>query len=174
MEGYFDLISLHVSDVRNSVATLGTSVTEEQVSRLRNHTENITLVMDGDAAGVKSALRLVTLFGEMGINGKMVVLPDGLDPDSLIRRDGAAGFREAMQDKSPLLDHFFAFHAKRHGLFHPRGEARFHTDRSSLSGSDERYRKEEALHPASIGADRGGGVQVLGQHERTVQTERKP
>ena len=116
VEGYFDLISLHVSGVRNSVATLGTSVTEEQVSRLRNHTENITLVMDGDAAGVKSALRLVTLFGEMGINGKMVVLPDGLDPDSLIRRDGAAGFREAMQDKSPLLDHFFAFHAKRHGL----------------------------------------------------------
>jgi len=116
VEGYFDLISLHGSGVRNSVATLGTSVTEEQVSRLRNHTENITLVMDGDEAGVKSALRLVTLFGEMGINGNMVVLPDALDPDSLIRQRGAAGFQEAMEGKLPLLDHFFAFHAKKHGL----------------------------------------------------------
>lgn len=116
VEGYFDLISLHAAGVRNSVATLGTSVTEEQVSRLRNHTENLTLVMDGDEAGVKSALRLVTLFGEMGINGNMVLLPGGHDPDSLIRRHGAAGFQEAIAGKLPLLDHFFAFHAKKHGL----------------------------------------------------------
>ncbi len=116
VEGYFDLISLHGAGVRNSVATLGTSVTEEQVLRLRNHTENITLVMDGDEAGVKSALRLITLFGEMGINGNMVVLPEGHDPDSFVRREGAAGFLRALEGKLPLLDHFFASSVKKHGL----------------------------------------------------------
>ena len=116
VEGYFDLIALHAAGIRHSVATLGTSVTEDQISRLRNHTENITLMMDGDEAGVKSALRLITLFGEMGINGNMVVLPDGHDPDSLMRKEGLPGFSRAMEDKKPLLDYFFDFHAKKHGL----------------------------------------------------------
>jgi DNA primase len=116
VEGYFDLISLHAAGLRNSVATLGTSVTEDQISRLRNYTENITLMLDGDDAGVKSALRLITLFGEMGINGNMLVLPDGHDPDSLLRKEGLPGFSQAMEGKKPLLDFFFEFHAKKHGL----------------------------------------------------------
>lgn len=116
VEGYFDLIALHAAGVRNSVATLGTSVTEEQISRLRNHTENITLMLDGDEAGVKSALRLIGLFAEMGVNGSMVVLPDGHDPDSLLRKEGLPGFLRATEDKRPLLDYFFEFHRKKHGL----------------------------------------------------------
>ncbi len=116
VEGYFDLIALHAAGIRHSVATLGTSVTEDQISRLRNHTENITLMLDGDEAGVKSALRLITLFGEMGINGNMVVLPDGHDPDSLVRKEGLPGFSRAMESKRPLLDYFFEFHTKKHGL----------------------------------------------------------
>jgi DNA primase len=116
VEGYFDLISLHAAGVRNSVATLGTSVTEDQISRLRNLTENITLMLDGDEAGVKSALRLIGLFGEMGINGSMVVLPDGHDPDSLLRKEGLPGFSRVMEGRKPLLDYFFEFHGKKHGL----------------------------------------------------------
>lgn len=116
VEGYFDLIALHAAGLRNSVATLGTSVTEDQISRLRNYTENITLMLDGDDAGVKSALRLITIFAEMGINGNMVVLPDGHDPDSLLRKEGLPGFSRAMEGKKPLLDYFFEIHAKKHGL----------------------------------------------------------
>lgn len=116
VEGYFDLIALHAAGVRNSVATLGTSVTEEQISRLRNLTENITLMLDGDEAGVKSALRLIGLFGEMGINGSMVVLPGGHDPDSLLRKEGLPGFGRAMEGKKPLLDCFFEFHSKKHNM----------------------------------------------------------
>ncbi len=116
VEGYFDLIALHAAGIRHSVATLGTSVTEDQISRLRNHTENITLMLDGDEAGVKSALRLITLFGEMGINGKMVVLPDGHDPDSFLRKEGLPGFLRIMDSRKPLLDYFFEFHVKKNGL----------------------------------------------------------
>lgn len=116
VEGYFDLISLHAAGVRNAVATLGTSITEEQITRLRNYTENITLMLDGDEAGIKSALRLITLFGEMGINGNMVVLPDGHDPDTFIRQNGLDGFTKVMKEKRPLLDYFFALHIKKHGV----------------------------------------------------------
>ncbi len=116
VEGYFDLIALHAAGIKNSVATLGTSVTEEQISRLRNYTENITLMLDGDEAGVKSALRLITLFAEMGINGTMVVLPEGHDPDSFIRRQGLPGFERVMGEKKALLDYFFDLHVKKHGM----------------------------------------------------------
>jgi DNA primase len=125
VEGYFDLISLHGAGVRNVVATLGTSITEEQVKRLRNYTENITLMLDGDEAGVKSALRLVGLFGDMGISGKMVVLPQEHDPDSFIRERGLQGFEEIMLAKRPILDYSFDFHMKRCGLSTVEGKQAF-------------------------------------------------
>ncbi len=125
VEGYFDLIALHAAGVKNSVATLGTSVTEEQISRLRNYTENITLMLDGDEAGVKSALRLITLFAEMGINGNMVVLPEGQDPDTFVRQHGLPGFQGAMGGKKALLDYFFDLHVKKHGLGSLEGRMAF-------------------------------------------------
>jgi DNA primase len=125
VEGYFDLIALHAAGVKNAVATLGTSVTEEQISRLRNYTENITLMLDGDEAGVKSALRLITLFAEMGINGTMVVLPEGHDPDSFMRLHGVSGFRKVMGEKKALLDYFFDLHVLKHGLGTLEGKMAF-------------------------------------------------
>jgi DNA primase len=125
VEGYFDFISLYQAGVRNVVATLGTSITEEQVSRLRNYTENITLMLDGDEAGMKSTLRLIGLFGEMGITGKMVILPEVHDPDSFIREKGLAGFKELMQAKRPILDYSFDFHTKRCGLATVEGKRAF-------------------------------------------------
>ena len=125
MEGYFDLIALHQAGVRNVVATLGTSITEEQISRLRNYTENITLMLDGDEAGMKSTLRLIGLFGEMGINGKMVILPEVHDPDSFIREKGLSGFEELMQSKRAILDYSFDFHMKRCGLSTVEGKQAF-------------------------------------------------
>jgi DNA primase len=125
VEGYFDLIALHKAGVRNAVASLGTSITEEQVSRLRNYTENITLMLDGDEAGVKSTLRLIGLFGEMGINGKMVVLPEEHDPDSFVRKYGLRGFEELMQTRRPVLDYSFEYHMKRTGMTTIEGKRGF-------------------------------------------------
>ncbi len=116
VEGYFDLISLHRAGVGNAVATLGTSITEEQLTRLRNYSENITLMLDGDEAGIKSALRLIPLFGEMDINGKMAVLPGNHDPDSLVRTEGIAGFERLMTEKKPLLDYYFDLSVRKYGL----------------------------------------------------------
>lgn len=125
VEGYFDLIALHKAGVRNAVASLGTSITEEQVSRLRNYTENVTLMLDGDEAGLRSTLRLIGLFGEMGINGKMVVLPEEHDPDSFVRKHGFRGFEELMQTKRPVLDYSFEYHMKRTGMATIEGKRGF-------------------------------------------------
>lgn len=125
VEGYFDLIALHAVGIKNAVATLGTSITEEQVSRLRNYTENITLMPDGDEAGVKSALRLITLFAEMGINGTMAALPEGHDPDTFVRVYGMAGFHKLMEEKRALLDYFFDVHVKKYGMKTLEGKMAF-------------------------------------------------
>jgi DNA primase len=116
VEGYFDLIALHINGIKNVVSTLGTSVTEGQMTKLRNYTENITLMLDGDEAGIKSALRLIGLFSEMDINGCMVVLPDGHDPDSFIKAKGAGGIDDVIKGKKPILDFYFDYCMKKWGM----------------------------------------------------------
>ena len=109
VEGYFDFISLYSSGLRNMVATLGTSVTEGQLSRLRNYTDNVTLMLDGDEAGIKSALRLISLFSELDLNSGMVVLPGGHDPDSFVRKEGVEGLSKIIETKKPILDYYFDY-----------------------------------------------------------------
>ena len=107
VEGYFDFIALYAKGLKNVVSTLGTAVTEGQLSRLRNYTENITLMLDGDEAGIKSALRLIGLFSELDLNSGMIVLPDGHDPDSFVRTEGMEGLSRLMETKKPILDYYF-------------------------------------------------------------------
>lgn len=125
VEGYFDCISLYCGGLRNIVSTLGTSVTEDQLMRLRNYTENITLMLDGDEAGIRSALKMITIFSEMDINGNMVVLPEGHDPDSFIRHEGIEGVERVLGRKKPILDYFFEYHMEGCGLQKLEGKMAF-------------------------------------------------
>jgi len=125
VEGYFDMIALYGAGLKNAVSTLGTSVTEGQITKLRNYTENITLMLDGDEAGIKSALRLIGLFAEMDVNGNMVVLPEGHDPDSFIREKGAHAIAEIAGDKKPILDFYFDYYAEREKMTTVRGKQVF-------------------------------------------------
>ena len=125
VEGYFDLIALYMNGLKNIVSTLGTSVTEGQLTRLRNYTDNITLMLDGDEAGIKSALRLIGIFSEMDINGNMVLLPDGHDPDSFVRKEGAEGVVKIMATKKPILDYYFDYCVKKWGMKTLENKQRF-------------------------------------------------
>lgn len=116
VEGYFDFISLYTNGINNIVATLGTAVTKEQLTKLKNYTENITLMLDGDEAGIKSSLRLIEMFTELEINAKMVALPKGYDPDSFIREKGAKTLIKVLEEKKPILDYYLDFHMERHGV----------------------------------------------------------
>lgn len=89
VEGYTDVISLHLSDIDNCVASSGTALTEEQIKLIRRFTENVTVLYDGDAAGIKAALRGIDLVLKEGLNVRIVLLPDGEDPDSFSRKMGS-------------------------------------------------------------------------------------
>jgi len=116
VEGYFDFIALYAAGLKNIVSTLGTSVTETQLTRLRNYTDNITLMLDGDEAGIKSALKLIGRLSDMDINGNMVVLPDGHDPDSFIKKEGIEGLNKIIDTKKPIMDYYFDYCMARWGI----------------------------------------------------------
>lgn len=86
VEGYLDVISMHQSGITNVVASSGTSLTSEQIRLIRRFTNNITILYDGDAAGIKASLRGIDLILEEGMNVKVVLIPDGDDPDSYSRK----------------------------------------------------------------------------------------
>ncbi|HJT75258.1 MAG TPA: DNA primase [Chitinophaga sp.] len=94
VEGYTDVISLHQAGIENVVASGGTSLTQDQLRLIKKYTDNLTIVYDGDAAGVKAALRGLDLALEEGLNVKLVLIPDNEDPDSYVNKVGAAAFRE--------------------------------------------------------------------------------
>lgn len=94
VEGYTDVISLHQAGIENVVASGGTSLTMDQLRLIKKYTNNLTIIYDGDAAGVKAALRGLDMALEEGLNVKLVLIPDKEDPDSYVHKVGAAAFRE--------------------------------------------------------------------------------
>ena len=94
VEGYTDVISLHQAGIENVVASGGTSLTIDQLRLIKKYTNNLTIIYDGDAAGVKAALRGLDMALEEGLNVKLVLIPDKEDPDSYVHKVGAANFRE--------------------------------------------------------------------------------
>ncbi len=88
VEGYTDVISLHQAGIKNVVASSGTALTKEQVLLIKRFSENMVILYDGDAAGVKAALRGLDIVLEQGMNVKIVLLPDNEDPDSFVKHRG--------------------------------------------------------------------------------------
>ncbi|AQG81873.1 DNA primase [Spirosoma montaniterrae] len=109
-EGYTDVISLHQAGIKNVVASSGTSLTTEQIRLIARFTPNVTILYDGDAAGIKAALRGLDMVLEEGLNLKLLLLPDGEDPDSYVHKVGADTFKEHIQKNS---QDFIDFKAKR-------------------------------------------------------------
>ena len=97
VEGYTDVISLHQAGIENVVASGGTSLTVDQIRLIKKYSNNLTIVYDGDAAGVKAALRGLDMALEEGLNVKLLLIPDGDDPDSYVNNVGPAAFKEFIQ-----------------------------------------------------------------------------
>jgi DNA primase len=94
VEGYTDVISLHQAGIENVVASGGTSLTQDQLRLIKKYSNNLTIIYDGDNAGIKAALRGLDMALEEGLNVKLVLIPDKEDPDSYVNKVGAASFRE--------------------------------------------------------------------------------
>ena len=92
VEGYTDVVSLHQTGIENVVASGGTSLTPDQLRLIKKYTNNLTIIYDGDSAGIKAALRGLDLALEESLNVKLVLIPDNEDPDSYVNKMGAAAF----------------------------------------------------------------------------------
>ncbi|MGZ3938555.1 MAG: toprim domain-containing protein, partial [Flavisolibacter sp.] len=93
VEGYTDVISLHQAGIENVVASGGTSLTQDQLRLIKKYTKNLTIIYDGDPAGIKAALRGLDMALEESLNVKLVLIPDKEDPDSYVQKVGANQFR---------------------------------------------------------------------------------
>lgn len=100
VEGYADVISMHQAGVENVVSSSGTSLTSGQIRLISRYTKNVTILYDGDAAGIKASLRGTDMLLEEGLNVKVLLFPDGHDPDSYVQKFGSAHFKEYI-DKHP-------------------------------------------------------------------------
>lgn len=98
VEGYTDVISLHQAGVENVVASGGTSLTVDQLRLIKKYTPNLTIIYDGDAAGIKAAMRGLDLALEEGLQVQLVLIPDNEDPDSYVHKVGAEAFRAFVQE----------------------------------------------------------------------------
>ena len=97
VEGYTDVVSLHQAGIENVVASGGTSLTIDQLRLVKKYTQNLTIIYDGDAAGVKAALRGLDMALEEGLNVQLVLIPDNEDPDSYVNKVGPDAFRDFVQ-----------------------------------------------------------------------------
>ncbi len=104
VEGYMDVISLHAAGITNAVASLGTSLTQQQARLIKRYAPTVYVAYDGDAAGQNATLRGLDILTAEGMNVRVIVIPDGLDPDDYVRRNGKEAFDQ-------LKDNALAFNA---------------------------------------------------------------
>ncbi|KGN99200.1 hypothetical protein HQ36_01755 [Porphyromonas gingivicanis] len=97
VEGYMDVIAMHQAGIENVVASSGTALTTQQIRLIQRFTQHITLLFDGDAPGIKAAMRGVDLLLEAGMHVKVLLLPEGEDPDSFVRQRSVSEFNEYIE-----------------------------------------------------------------------------
>jgi DNA primase len=108
VEGYLDVIVCHQHDFRNAVAPLGTALTARQLHKLKSWTQKVVLVFDGDNAGISAARRSLAIVCENDFKAKVLLLPEGEDPDSFLRKNGSGPFKKMLADAVSLI--YFILH----------------------------------------------------------------
>lgn len=134
VEGYMDLVSCHQYGIQEAVATLGTALTPEQAALLRRHCQEVVLVYDSDEAGRRATERALPILEEAGVQARVAVLPEGLDPDGFLHRHGREEFLKLVDCALPLV-HFAIDSGLRRHPPTPEGKARLVDEVLSLIAS---------------------------------------
>jgi DNA primase len=106
VEGNFDVLSLHEAGVEEAVAPMGTALTAEQIAILGRVAKTVVVVFDGDAAGQRAAAKVIPMFVEADVDGRLARMPAGVDPDDFVRQQGPEAFRRLVEGARPMLDQF--------------------------------------------------------------------
>ncbi len=113
VEGYFDLLRCFDAGIEHVVATCGTALTSGQAKLIHRYVPEVVVVYDGDAAGIKAAMRSMAILTEAGLTVKALALPDGLDPDDYVKRDGADAFRERIDQAQDFVSFYVGMSGER-------------------------------------------------------------
>lgn len=116
VEGYFDALALHLNGIENSVATLGTALTREHVRMLKGFAGRVVMVYDSDEAGINAVTRSIGLFTQTGVEARIIVLPEGFDPDSYLLKYGVESFMNAASESKTTMAFLMNSAIKKHGL----------------------------------------------------------
>ncbi len=123
VEGYFDCVVPFQFGFRNTVASLGTSLTENQVRLLGRYTRNVVISFDPDSAGLSAALRSIDLFLQQGFRVNVLSLPEGYDPDTFLREQGFAAYQEKLKTSTPFIEFALSrFLDQKKDPFSPKGK----------------------------------------------------
>lgn len=135
VEGYMDVIALHTAGFDTAVASMGTALTKDQAKMLSNYCPNVYISYDGDTAGQKATMRGLDILAEAGLNIKVVVLPDGLDPDDIIKKYGAERYRQLLNEAMTLTAFKIETIRKENDLSTQDGKSNFAVEATKLLNS---------------------------------------
>lgn len=144
VEGYFDLLRSFEAGVENAVATCGTALTTDQAKLLRRYVSEVVVVFDGDAAGVRAALRGIGILTAAGLTVRAALVPEGKDPDEYILEAGAASFRRLLDDAADFVTFYVRMNQERLATIEGRTDVARETF-TILAGIEDELRRDEYL-----------------------------
>ncbi|MDE7079678.1 MAG: DNA primase, partial [Clostridia bacterium] len=128
VEGYMDVISLFQSGVKNAIASMGTSLTQEQAKLIRRYVNKVVICYDGDGAGQKATMRGLDILYNQGLEVRVVSLPEKLDPDEYVRKYGKENYLKLLVDAKPLFEHKLNTLASGYDLSSPQEKGKYAVD----------------------------------------------
>ncbi|MFA4993649.1 MAG: toprim domain-containing protein, partial [Candidatus Omnitrophota bacterium] len=150
VEGYLDFMIPYQEGLCNVVASQGTALTLEQIRLLKRYTQNVAMIYDGDTAGEIATLRSLDILIEEGVNVKVVPLPKGMDPDTLVRREGIDSLKAKLKDAKTLFDYKLEVLKYRHNINDAQGKSRIASEMlSTINKFDNAILRSEYIRRLS-------------------------
>lgn len=125
VEGYMDVISLFQSGVKNAIASMGTSLTQDQAKLIKRYVDKVVICYDGDSAGQNATMRGLDILYNHGLDVRVVSLPDNLDPDEYVRKYGKDAYLKMLIEAKPLFEHKLFTLAKSYDLTSPQEKGKY-------------------------------------------------
>ena len=172
VEGYMDTVSLHQGGFKNVVASMGTSLTQEQARLIKRYCSTVLISYDGDSAGQKANMRGLEILKSEGIDVRVVPLPDGLDPDDVIKKLGAEEYRKCLDSAMPLIDYKMKVARMGYDLNKPEDKVKYVGDALKVVRSAERAAERELLLK-NLRDETGISFEALSRDLQQVPAERQ-
>ena len=169
VEGYMDVISVYSGGFRNVVASMGTSLTVEQARMLKRYADTVLISYDGDGAGQKATIRGLEILANEGLTVRVVQLPDGLDPDDVIKKRGADTYGKLLKESIPLTDFKLQNLKKEFDINDTTGKRRYIAEAIKIiSKVESESVKEDLLR--KLGKDTGTTYESLSRDVSKVES----